>query len=883
MRRSLWVILAAVIGIFIALKLSAGLITDWMWFGSLGFSTVFSKMLLTSVLIRLVSIAIVFTFIYANLRIAHRMIRKLPSDQANPITDMGLGYAHGLTVVISFIAALFIGGIGLGDWKSIQTFLHATATGVKDPLLGLDLSYYLFRLPMHQGINTSLQSMVFLTFLMTAAIYFISHAFWGRGLQIIIWGPAKTHLSILAIILLGIKAWGYTLGKQTLLLTSTGLMTGVDYTAAHARFFAYNALIVLVVLSIVALIAGIFRKGIGLTAGAIGGLMIASLILGSIVPAWVERFVVKPNQFLLEKPYLENHIQFTRKAYQLDKIVQKSFPILTEAKIPAPDHPSLVNLRLWDYRALAQSYEQLQTIGPYYFFNNIDIDRYTINGHKRQVMLSARELASDRLPANAQNWVNLHLAYTHGYGLAMNGVQEVTREGQPVFLVGNLPTEIASGLPTLDRPQIYFGETQNNYTIIPNKYGEFDYPTGNEQQMTTYVGKDGVPLKSLWTRLLFAIRYGDLDLLLSQYVDQRSKIVFHRTIGQRLSRVAPFLEFDPDPYLVMEGGRLYWIVDAYTTSAYYPYAERHSSGINYIRNSVKAVIDAYNGTVQLYLADPHDPIIRTWQRILPKMFLPLDAMPANLRAHIRYPERLFTVQRDMLRAFHMTSPKTFFEKEDYWDLPTEVYTGREEELEPYYVTMTLPGSNQGEFVLFEPFTPRNKKNMSAWLAARSDGSNYGELQLYILPKKKLIYGPYQIEGRIAQNPEVSKLLTLWGQSQSEVLRGNLLVIPLDGDFLYVEPIYIQSNQAQQPELKQVVMVWKDRIVLGNTFEEALAQLTDGTQTPTTGEERPTKTPETLPNRFQEILRLIRENTRKQEMLFRQQQELIEELQRTVKK
>lgn len=879
MRKILWIILGTIIAIFLMLKLSTGLITDWMWFKSLGFSSVFTTSLITSAIARLLAIAITFVFIYINLRIALGYTQRLPSDQANFFTDMGKGYLHGWVGIGSFFMALMVGSLGLSDWRVIQTFLHAVTTGINDPILGLDVGHYLFRLPVLQALNSSVKSIILITLLLTGVIYFVFKAFWGRGLQIVIWGPAKTHLSVLVMLLLGLKAWGYILSKQALLFTPTGLITGVDYTAANARFFAYNSLTVLAIVCIFILIIGIFRKGIVLPVGAIAGLVIASIILGSIVPVWIERFVVRPNQFLLEEPYLAKHIQSTREAYGLDKIVQKSFPIHTEATLPDSEHPSLSNIRLWDYRAISKSYEQLQAIGPYYFFHNIDIDRYTINGRQQQVMLAARELDSNRLPANAQNWVNIHLAYTHGYGLAMNGVQETNPEGQPVFLIGNLPVEASPGLPQLTHPQIYFGETQDHYIIVPNKNGEFDYPTGTGQQITHYTGSDGIPLNSLWRRLLFALRYNDLNILLSGYLDENSKMVFNRKIHQRLTRLAPFLEFDPDPYLVLDNGRLFWIVDAYTTSSYYPYAERHPTGVNYIRNPVKAVVDAYNGTVQLYIVHP-EPIILTWQKIFPELFQPIEAMPAGLRSHIRYPEKLFSVQRDILRAYNMTSPKTFYEKEDYWDLPTEVYIEREQAMEPYYVTMTLPGSDQGEFVLFTPFTPRNKKNMSAWLAARSDGINYGELHLYTLPKTKLIYGPYQIEGRIAQNPEVSKLITLWSQSQSQVLRGNLLVIPLDGDFLYVEPFYIQSTQAQQPELKQVVMVWKERIALGNTFEEALSQLTQ-IKTPKRAENRPIESPETLPNRFQEILRLIRENTRKQEALFRQQQQLIQELEQTV--
>lgn len=888
MRKTLWIVFAVIAAIFISIRISAGFLTDLLWFKSVGFEQVFTTSIITNLVVRSVTVLIFFLFFLINIQMAWRAIKRLPSDQINVLAELSAPMLNWLSLGAAFILALLFSGMGALDWKLVQPFLHSVSIGVHDPIFHLDVGYFLFRFPLLQAVNGALQAVLLLTLLASVGIYYFSRAYWGEGLKIIIWGPAKIHLSVLAILLFLTKIWGYVLAKQALLLNYTNLgTTGVDYTAAHARFFAFDALIVIAVFCVVALLAGLFTKGFRLLLGGVAVLVVSSLVLGSFVPPLMEELVVRPNQFKLEQPYLEKHIQATRQAFGLDQIQVKDFQMQDASTVPGLADPSISNLRLWDYRVLQKTYEQLQTIGPYYTFNDIDIDRYQINGQLRQVTLSARELDIDRLPENARNWVNLHLTYTHGYGLAMSGVREVTSEGQPVFMVGNFPPEIAPGLPKLTRPQIYFGEQPDNYIIVPNLNGEFDYPTENNKPKSVYYeGKDGISLNSLWNRLLFAARFGDLNFLLSQSIDSRSKTLFHRNIKSRLALVAPFLDFDGDPYLVMDQGRLFWIVDAYTSSAYYPYSQYHEDyGVNYIRNSVKAVIDAYDGTVSLYAVDSNEPILKVWRRVFPGLFHPLSAMPSGLRSHLRYPERLFSIQRDMLRAYHMVTASAFYDKQDLWALPTETFTGPEEPLDPYYLTLRLPGQKQGEFALFEPFTPNNKKNMAAWMVARSDAPHYGETTLYLLPKEKVIYGPYQIEGRIAQNPDVSKLLTLWGQGQSSVLRGNLLVIPLDGDFLYVEPFYIQSAQAQQPELKQVVLVYKDRIVLGNTLEDALGQLTGTVINPQTGTVTPSpgKTATISTNRVQDILNLIRQNTQKQQEIFQKQQDLIEQLRKELAK
>lgn len=834
MRKATWVVLGLVLLLLVALLSGATFLTDWLWFKSIGASAIFWTGVLTNTTVRLIAWSLTAAFLFLQFGLAMRAFRRLrPRGEGDGLFDqfeLGKTSSFWINLAASSILALFLGAAFNPGWPAIQQFLHAVPIGQADPILGLDAGYYLFRFPIWRSLNQLLQGALWLGLIGSFLIYLAAQAFWRQGQSYMLWPQAKLHLTLLAALLFLAKIWGYALSRQGLLLHETGLLTGVDYTAAHVRMPVFVILSWIAAGCILILLAGLFRRGVSLLAGGVGLLLAASFLLGGIYPGLIRAFVVRPNELRVERDYLQNHIDFTRRAFGLDRFAVRTYPFAAAGEALTLENPTLANLRLWDYRQLRQSYEQLQALQPYYRFNDIDIDRYEIDGRERQVMLSAREIDPRELPENAQNWVNIHLAYTHGYGVAMNAVNEVNQEGQPVFLVGNIPPATASGtgLPRVERPQIYFGETQGDYLVVPNDYNEFDHPTETGAGAATrYDGQDGVPLASSWTRMLFALRFGEYNFLLSKYITPESKVLLYRRVADRVRAIAPFLDYDPDPYIVLASGRLYWIMDAYTSSANYPYAARHpGSGTNYIRNPVKVVIDAYEGTVRFYVIEPDEPVIRIWQRVFPDLFLPGAEMPAEIRAHLRYPERLFRIQRDMLLLYHMTDPAAFFRKDDAWAVPTEITTGPEEEMSPYYVTLQLPGETSGEFVLMQPLKPRTerRKNMIAWMAARSDGDRYGQVLVYLLPKDRIIYGPIQIEGRIAQNPEISKLLTLWGQQQSEVVRGNLLVLPFRGDFLYVEPTYIVSNQGQQPELKLIVLVYRDRIAYGSTLAEALAML-----------------------------------------------------------
>ena len=544
-----------------------------------------------------------------------------------------------------------------------------------------------------------------------------------------------------------------------------------------------------------------------------------------LIPGFVQRYVVEPNELAREAPYIENNIKFTTYAYGLDKIREFDFPPV-EPLTPetALEYGTfLKNIRLWDYRPLQQTYQQIQSIRLYYKFADIDFDRYVVDGELRQVALAAREL--DKAQLQSPTWVTQKMQFTHGYGVVANPVNEVTKEGLPRLWIKDLPPVTTSDDLTINRPEIYYGEATNDYVFVNTTEREFDYPSGEQNVFTNYEGNGGVVINSFVKQIAFALRLSDINMLLSTEFTPESKVMFYRNIGQRVRKLAPFLEYDSDPYLVInqENGHLYWIQDAYTVSNLFPYSEPFGD-FNYIRNSVKIFIDAYNGTMTFYVSDPNDPLIQSYQAVFPELFHPMDDMPAWMRARLRYPEDIFRVQSNLFQTYHMRDVNVFYNKEDLWQLPKENFSGNTQPVEPYYVILKLPDQEEDEFALIQPFTPNNKDNLISWMAARSDGENYGDLVLYRFPKQELIFGPLQIEGRIDQNPEISAQITLWDQGGSEVIRGNLLVLPIADSLLYVEPLYLRAENGQIPELKRVILASGDTIVMRETLGEALTAL-----------------------------------------------------------
>jgi len=639
-------------------------------------------------------------------------------------------------------------------------------------------------------------------------------------------------LILIALILL-LKAVGYLLDSYELVYSSRGAAFGASYTDIYAILPALRILTALALVAAVLCVLQMSRPGFRYLIGGVAVLVLVHAVGLNLYPSLIQRFHVVPNEVEAEKPFIERNIKSTRLAYGLDKVESKDFP--AEEKLTAADlkrnESTIKNIRLWEHRPLLATYAQLQEIRTYYKFVDVDNDRYMINGTYRQTMLSARELSHQHLPSRI--WINEHLTYTHGYGLVFGPVNQVTPEGLPEFFVKDIPPVVTIESLKITRPEIYYGELANDYVFVKTTARELDYPAGDQNIYTSYEGRGGVPIDSFWRKLLFSAHQATLRIALSQDIVGQSRILLHRQIQERVKKIAPFITFDRDAYLVIaQGGRLFWIIDGYTISDRFPYSEpMRRRGMNYIRNSLKAVVDAYNGTVNFYLSDPEDPIILTYGKIFPELAKPLDQMPEDLRAHIRYPQDLFTIQAHVYATYHMQDPQVFYNKEDLLSIPRRTVGGTEQEMEAYYTIMRLPGETKEEFVLLLPFTPNKRDNMRAWLAARSDPPHYGKLIALDFPKAKLIYGPKQIEARIDQDAFISQQLSLWGQRGSQVIRGSLLAIPIETSLLYVQPLYLAAEKGSLPELKRVIVAFGNQIAMEETLEQSLQRIFGGKPSP----------------------------------------------------
>jgi uncharacterized membrane protein (UPF0182 family) len=816
------------LGIFVVIILGlfaiSGKYVDWLWFKTMGSTSVFWVTLTTGPLVKLILGLLILGFFLANFFIAVRAfdrIKSVDSFWANVSSSTII--IPGL--IISAVLALILAMSASLDWSVIQQFFNQVTVGTVDPIFHRDLGFYLFSFPFYQQLNTLLQIITFLGLAGTAFIYLLAKAYWQQGRSWELWLPAKVHLTILTILFLLSKIWSYSLGKFSLLYQETERITGINYASYHAKMLSYNILTVILIAIILLVVINIYRRGVKILIGSLVVWIACSIILGFLYPGMIQSFVVAPNEFELESPFLKNHIEFTRAAYDLNKIEVKSFtPQDIKFAINTND-PALSDLRLWDHTPLNPSYNQLQAIRPYYNFTDIDLDRYGSPTGQHQVMIAAREMNTDRLADQAQTWINLHLTYTHGYGISANQVNKFSNQGQPIFIAKDIPPKADPDFPALKvtEPGIYYGESTNNYIIVNGKTPEFDFPQGDQNNAAFYHGPKGIALNSPFRKLLMSINFKEPNFLLSTQLTAKSSILMHRNIKDRIQKLAPFLTYDDDPYLVVSGGRLFWVIDAYTVSGYYPYAKYHETGVNYIRNSVKVVVNAYSGEVNFYVIDNVDPIIKVWQKVFPHLFKPVTALSPDLIRHFRYPEFLMTIQRDLLLQYHMTNVKTFYEKEDYWDVPVH---NQDEAMAPYYVTLKLPDQQSAEFVMMQPFSPRAKQNLVSWMIARCDGPNYGKLLLYVLPKDVNIYGPAQIDSRINQDQTISQLITLWNQQQSKVVWGNLLIVPIGDSILYVKPLYIESELAKQAELKKIVMVYENQVLIGDTVADALSKISN---------------------------------------------------------
>jgi uncharacterized membrane protein (UPF0182 family) len=817
-------ILAGALTLFIIINVGKGFYTEWLWFDSVEYGSVYTTILKTKVLIFFSAAVLFFILFLGNLMLATRLTprseaRIWPWALVRPLEKI-----LKITIITGVaLLSLIFGLSAQGNWEIVLRFFHGQPFGVTDPIFNREVGFYVFSLPFFYLIRGWLLGALIITLLGTAAAYVFSYAVQPRKFQLE--RPVLAHIGGLLIAILGLFAWGYRLGIWELVFSRRGVIFGASYADINARLPAQWILLVVVLALIGLVILSVYRRDYRRPLYGFVGWIGIAIIVGGIFPGLVQRFLVQPSELTRERPYIEYNIQFTREAFALNRVVEQSFPAETtpSSQDIAQNEVTINNIRLWDNRPLKDTYNQIQAIRLYYDFNDVDIDRYIIDGQYRQVMLSARELSVEKLSSEAQTWVNRQLQFTHGYGVALSPVNEVTIEGLPVLLVKDLPP---AGKFNIERPEIYFGEKTNHYVIVTTKTEEFDYAMGDQNVYGRYAGKDGISIGSFTRRLIYAWQLDDFNILISDRLTPESKVLYYRNIKERVQHLAPFLTLDQDPYLVIMDGRLFWIQDAYTGTDSYPYSQPLRNGINYLRNSVKVVIDAYDGSVAFYIADPEDALIRTYQAIFPQLFLPISEMPETLRAHLRYPEDMFKIQAAVYQTYHMRDVRVFYNKEDLWDTPREVYRGNEQPVEPYYIIMRLPGEEREEFLLIQPFTPVNKNNAIGWLAARSDGENYGRLLAYNFPKEKLVYGPSQIENRIQQDTTITEQFALWGRGGSRVIRGNLLLIPLGKSNLYVEPIFLQAEAGGLPQLKRVIVAAGDRIAMEPTLEQSLAAIFD---------------------------------------------------------
>ena len=808
------------------------MITDWFWFQEVGYQKVFTVTFLTQMKVAAIFGIAFFVIFYLNLFLASRLSsRGYWVDQNDlihmPPWESGNQPMGALILLGSVLFSFFTALRGSAQWENYLRFFNPTSFGIADPLFNRDIGFYVFQLPFLKYLYGWLMTVLIVTAIASALLYFLRRSFQFIPPQTVRVAPAaRTHLVVLTAVVFFLGTWGAWLELNEILFTKRGVVFGPGYTDVTTQVWMLKVLMGVTIFCGLSILSLVFRRDWRLPAVGIAAFLAVLVVGMGIYPWLIQKFKVVPNEIVLEKPYIEQNIKYTRLAYQLNTMEDREFPAeesLTREDLRRNDL-TVKNIRLWDHAPLLMTYGQLQEMRTYYKFIDVDNDRYIINGEYRQVMLSPRELSYAALPA--RTWVNEHLTYTHGYGAVVGPVNRITREGLPEFFIKDIPP-ISSADIKVTRPEIYYGEIANDFVFVHTKRPEFDYPVGEKNVYTQYTGKGGVPL-SFWKKLIFAIRLGSFTILLSNDITSESRVMYYRKISERVNRVAPFIRLDSDPYLVISPeGRLLWFLDGYTTTDRFPYSEPARNMGNYIRNSVKAVVDAYEGSVKLYISDPADPIIQTYAKIFPGILRPLEEMPAELRSHIRYPPGLLSIQARMYNTYHMQDPQVFYNKEDLWSIPRKPGQGGEQEMQPYYTIMRLPDEKREEFVLLLPFTPSRKDNMSAWLAARCDAPHYGKVVVYRFPKQKLIYGPRQIEARIDQDAEISKQLSLWNQRGSQVIRGNLLAIPIEKSILYVEPLYLAADKGGLPELKRVIVAFGNTLAMEENLELSLQKVFGG--------------------------------------------------------
>ncbi len=815
------------LGVIISFFASVDFYADYLFFKETGYVDVFLKEFYTKATLAFVGGGLTALLYLLNILMANRLqmpwsrlyfidknLYGLRRFNIDPIIKKAALYG---ALPVFVLAGLYWARF----WKQYLLFSNAEPYGLADPIFGRDVSFYMFRLSFVNIVLDGLLWSLILLFMFMAFYYLLRGgvAFVERLFSI--HRPVKVHLGVLLSgIILTLTAKLYT-GRFGLLFSDHRVLFGASYTDVHARLPVMNIMIIVGIITALGILAMVNVRRPVLLLMPVGVFIVLYFAGLGVYPGLLQNFKVTPNELQLERPYIEHHIRFTREGFGLDRIKQLPFEpegTLTEEDIKE-NLPTIKNIRLWDEEPLLRTYSQLQQIRTYYRFVDVDNDRYVIQGRYRQVMLSPRELSYDDLPG--RSWINERLVYTHGIGLAMGPVSGITKEGLPEFFIKDIPPVSDVGLK-ITRPEIYYGENTNEYVIVNTKVKEFSYPTKEGNVYTHYQGNGGVEVGSLLRRLLFSVKFGSFKIVLSSDIISGSRIIYYRNIIERAQRLAPFLVYDSDPYMVLSPeGRLYWVLDGYSLSDRMPYSSSYRGGFNYIRNPVKVLIDAYDGKTTFYVVDPEDIIVRTYRKVYPSLFRDSSEMPGFLRDHLRYPRALLRIQAEMFTLYHMTDPRVFYNREDQWEIPT--YRGNP--MEPYYVIMKLPEGKTEEFVLLLPFTPAKRDNLAAWMAARSDGNHYGEVIVYTFPRDRLVFGPRQIEARIDQDAYISQQLTLWGQRGSDVIRGSLLIVPVKRTLLYVQPLYLVATQrVGLPELRRVIVAQADRVVMKETLEDAIAGL-----------------------------------------------------------
>ena len=834
---------AALLVLFILADIGKSIYADLLWFDSVGYQSVYTTRIKTRIWLFFAGAGVFLAIFLTNVLLARRLApatddpefevsaefeevaQTLQSATVQRIVTIAL-------VAIAALLALIFAGSAAGNWDAVLLFRHSQSFGANDPQFHRDIGFYVFKLPIYEFAANWLLGAVIVTIVGCAAVYGFRTLLYGfrvdmprpiarQAFHIDVPRPIKLHMSALIAVVLLIFAARYYLGTFQLVYSTRGVELGAFYTDIHASLPVQYVLMVVAAAVAVLVMVSAFRRGLALPIGGVGVWILVAIIGGQIYPVIVQNFFVQPNEVTREETYLARNIAMTRYAYGLDTIDERQFPATLQATAQevAANQDTIDNVRLWDPEPLRSALQQLQTIRPLFQFLDVDVDRYTIDGKYRQVMLSARELNPDRLPPDAQTWVNRRLQFTHGYGYTVAAVNEALPDGTPKLIVSDIPLQ---GPLKTDRPEIYFGEQADHYIIVDGNEPEFTPTSGDTNVATKFEGSGGVKLSGIVRKLVYAWELGDRNILISGAINSNSRLIYRRNIQERIRQVAPFLRLDADPYVVVDQGNMFWVQDAYTTTDLVPYSHR-SSGLNYIRNSVKVVVNAYSGETSFYAIQPDEPLLKAYSAIFPSLFKPIDQMPATVRQHIRYPEDLFRIQSETYLRYHIGDARGFYQREDQWEVPTEIFGSREQLVRPYYVIAKLPGETKEEFMLILPFVPRNRTNAIAWLAARSDGDQYGKLVSFRFPSTESVPGPTQVERRIDADGRVSQQLTLWNQSGSQVIRGNLLMIPIGKANMFFEPLYLSASGGGNaiPQLKRVVVVNGDTVAMEPTLSRAI--------------------------------------------------------------